>query len=304
MIKALLDELSYSFEGKKITRYLRNRGRLRHLISQLITQRLKRRVKKLIDGVSSLPKAGKYNLPAISLTSYPPRYNSLPLVLLNLLEQSKLPPKIYVWIAQDDYNLLDCQLIDLFQSSIVEFHKTKDYGCHKKWIDLVNENDKPFVICDDDIFYPKHWYQSLIDSDDGISYIGHRCHSINMSSNLEILPYSEWDKDIQMLGYSSHRLFPVGCGGTLIYPDRISSNFKDWSLISKLCPKADDVWLKLAHLRSEIPCKKSLYSFPCLEYTGSQKISLMQTNVDAGYNDFQIKNCFEELDIDLKQYFF
>lgn len=304
MLHNLPSYFAYSIEGISISNLLKNRGRTRNILSYLLTKLMAEKLINIKKGNITLPKYGNSDLPPISLTSYPPRYDSLPLVLLNLLDQSKLPSKIYVWLSQDDYNLFDSGLIDLFQSSIVEFHKTKDYGCHKKWIDLVNENDKPFVICDDDIFYPKHWYQSLIDSDDGISYIGHRCHSINMSSNLEILPYSEWDKDIQMLGYSSHRLFPVGCGGTLIYPDRISSNFKDWSLISKLCPKADDVWLKLAHLRSEIPCKKSLYSFPCLEYTGSQKISLMQTNVDAGYNDFQIKNCFEELDIDLKQYFF
>lgn len=303
MKKALSNELYYSIEGKKITKCLKNRGRIRNLVSQFLTQRVKERLKNLVDGVLILPKSGNADLPPISLTSYPPRYDSLPLVLLNLLDQSKLPSKIYVWLAQDDYNLFDPKLINLFQSSIIEFCKTKDYGCHKKWIDLVNENEQPFVICDDDIFYPKNWYQSLINSNDGISYTAHRCHSINISTNLRILPYSEWDKDIQSFGQSSHKLFPVGCGGALIYPDRISSDFRDWRLISKLCPKADDIWLKLAHLKSEITCKKSLYSFPCLEYTGSQKISLMQTNVDAGYNDVQIKHCINQLGIDLRQYF-
>lgn len=299
----LIDYLFYSTEGYILWRSLKNRGKLRAGLSLLLTKFMRKRLRKVKEGFLSLPTSGNSNLPPVSLTSYPPRYDSLPLVLLNILDQSKLPSKIYVWLADDDYKLLDPELIQLFQASIVEFHQTSNYGCHKKWLPLTNESDQPFVICDDDIFYPRHWYESLIASDDNKSYTAHCCHIMNISADAQISPYPSWDKDIQSFGKSSHSFFPVGCGGALIYPNRISSRFRDWNLISKICPKADDIWLKMAHLQNDIPCRRSLYTFPHIEYANSQKVSLMETNVDQGYNDVQIKRCLSELQLDLTKYF-
>jgi hypothetical protein len=143
----------------------------------------------------------------------------------------------------------------------------------------------------------------LITSDDGKSYVAHRCHLINVSSQGEILPYASWNKDIQDFGQASHLFFPVGCGGNLINPEYIADDFKNWQLISRLCPKADDIWLKLAHVQSGIPCKKSLYMFPCIEYLETQTVSLMHNNVDQAYNDIQIQQCLAEFKLDLTQFF-
>ena len=189
------------------------------------------------------------------MTSWLPRYNSLPLVLLNLLEQDLLPSRIIVWLSSKDYALLDRAIRNLFEQSIVEFRKTDDYGPHKKWLPMTLETNEPFVICDDDVFYPKSWYRQLIASDDTQTYIAHRCHRLALSSNSKeiISPYSSWEKDIHRIKQPSHKLFAVGCGGTLLYPERIFPKFRDWKTISSLCPKADDIWLKLAHLHSVHP---------------------------------------------------
>ncbi|BAY21845.1 hypothetical protein NIES2100_16030 [Calothrix sp. NIES-2100] len=303
MEKNLFYYLCTSSEGYILSKSLKNRGTFRRGLSLILTKFMRKRLKEAKKGCLSLPIYGSSKLPPISLTSYPLRYDSLPLVLLNLLDQSKLPEKIYVWLSYKDYKLLDPEIIELFQASIVEFHQTQNYGCHKKWLPLATVSNQPFVICDDDIFYPKHWYESLINSDDGQSCTAHRCHLMRISPDVKILPYASWDKDIQSFGQSSYGLFPVGCGGVLIFPERISSRFRDWHLISNACPKADDVWLKLAHLESGVYCKKSLYSFPCIEYANSQAVSLMHTNVDLGYNDIQIKHCLSELQLDLRKYF-
>ena len=295
----LYDLLEPYTDGYTITKLLHNRGKLRKFFSVILTRVMRKKLESLRKGAISLPTSGTSRMPPISLTSWSPRFDSLPLVLLNLLDQDELPSRIYVWLASQDYDLLDSELIELFENSIVEFRRTQDYGSHKKWLPLVLESDRPFVICDDDIFYPRAWYKSLIASDDGETYVAHRCHSIRFNSEGSLLPYELWTKDIHDAPISSHYLFPVGCGGTLIDPSRISSQFRDWDRISRLCPKADDIWLKLAHLESEIPCRKSAYSFPYLDYVDSQEISLMQENVNLGGNDRQIKQSLTELQLNL-----
>lgn len=296
---SMYDILHHYTEGEKITKLLHNRGRSRMLLSRLLTKVSRNELQKIKSGTVILPTESNPDLPAISLTSWPPRYGSLPLVLLNLLSQDLIPSRIHVWIASEDYNYLDKEIVSLFEESIVVFHTTHDFGPHKKWLPHLLEFETPFVICDDDIFYPRSWYRCLVESDDDKACVGHRCHKLKLSENEDILPYQMWEKDADYSGESSHLLTAIGCGGVIIYPHRISKTFRDWSLISELCPMSDDTWLKLAHIDSKIPYKKTRYYFPYIDYDGSQKVSLMRTNVDLGQKDKMLKKSLDNLDIDL-----
>jgi len=286
--------------GFMLSRLLRNRGRSRHLVSYAITQDMQRQLASLRSGDWQLPTSGNQHLPAISLTSWQPRFSSLPLVLLNLLKQDLLPSRIVVWLTSQDYNSFDATLRQIFERSIVEFRKTQNFGPHKKWLPLAKESNSPFVICDDDIFYANDWYRTLVDSDTHQSCIAHRCHRVNLAEDREVLPYKSWEKDITTASTPSHDLFAVGCGGVLIYPERIASRFRDWDTISAVCPKADDVWLKLAHLDSGTPVEKTKHMSPCIEYLDSQSVGLIQTNVNLNGNDVQIKDSLENLQLNLR----
>ena len=295
----IYDILHKYTDGQLITDLLHNRGRTRAFLSRILTKTAKAKFELIKSGAIKLPKKGNPNLPAISLTSWPPRYDSLPLVLMNLLDQDLLPSNIFVWIAAKDFNLLDSKVIEIFEQSIVSFCKTEDFGPHKKWLPLVLESDLTFVICDDDIFYPKSWYRTLIDSDDERACVGHRCHQLELSSEREILPYSLWKKDVRIERQSSHLLTAIGCGGVMIHPHRISSRFRNWELISELCPMSDDTWLKLAHIDSCIPYMKTSYYFPYIDYMDSQQVSLMQTNVNLGGKDAMLHKSLSNLSLDL-----
>jgi hypothetical protein len=87
----------------------------------------------------------------------------------------------------------------------------------------------------------------------------------------------------------SNKIFITGCGGAVIHPSRIAEEFRDREAIFEKCPKNDDIWLKAAHAVAGIPCYKTRYSFPCLEIPGTGATSLMQTNVDNGGNDSQLR---------------
>lgn len=181
-------------DGFIFSKSLRNRGRLRHFFSNRITELMQEKLTRLIAGDLNLPSTGTTGLLPVSLTSWQPRFNSLPLVLLNLLEQDLLPPKIIVWLTHEDFEKLDPQIVKAFSKSIIEFKETRNFGPHKKWLPFSLMTDEPFIICDDDIFYPNNWYRTLVKSDDQRSCVAHRCHRISLSSNSSFLPYEVWSK--------------------------------------------------------------------------------------------------------------
>jgi hypothetical protein len=199
------------------------------------------------------------------------------------------PSAIHVWLSKEDRDLLDELLTNRFSCYGVHFEICDNLGPHTKWLPMIERGyRRPFVICDDDIFYPRNWLESLIREDRSDAYVGARCHQIVYDANGFPAPYSQWKRDVDWNGHSSQNLFVTACAGAILYPDRISDKFRDRSLIMERCPRADDIWLKAAHAAAGIPCFKTRYSFPCLEIPGSFETSLLQTNVDDGGNDRQI----------------
>jgi hypothetical protein len=196
---------------------------------------------------------------------------------------------IHVWLTPSDYGLMDPAVMERFSANGVHFDTCDDLGPHKKWLPMIEGGARePFLICDDDILYPRDWLESLIREDREDAYVGTRCHRIRRHASGMPLSYEKWNRDVDWELSPSFDLFITGCGGAIIHPDRISSEFRDRKAIFEKCPKADDIWLKAAHAAAGIPCYKTRYSFPCLEIPGTGATSLMQTNVDAGGNDCQL----------------
>lgn len=227
----------------------------------------------------------------ISLTSWHPRLPELPLVLLTLLNQTLRPKEIVVWLTMEDEATLVGTVKERFEAFGVRFPVCNDFKQHKKWLPMIEEgHPEPFVICDDDIIYPKEWFAALVAEDRPDAYVGGKCHSITFGPGNTVNPYSAWNKQIRTDGQPSHHTFITGCGGGVIHPERISKYFLNRTEMFKLCPKSDDIWLKAAHLAQGIPCYKTYYSFPCLELPGADESGLAASNVDQGGNDRQIQN--------------
>jgi hypothetical protein len=227
----------------------------------------------------------------ISLTSWRPRLPDLPLVLLTLLQQTLRPKEIVVWLTVEDHNAFAGNIREQFGKFGVRFQICDDLKVHTKWLPMIEEgHHKPFVICDDDIIYPREWFAALAAEDRPDAYVGGKCHRIVVEPNGLVAPYSAWEKQIRTDGQPSHSIFITGCGGAVIHPDRISHRFLDRAEIRRVCPRADDIWLKAAHLAAGIPCYKTRYSFPCLELPGTDESGLAISNVDSGGNDEQIRN--------------
>jgi hypothetical protein len=278
-------------QGSLAERLFRNRGRLRHALAVNHVGRLKKALEAFLRDAWRPAAGHPVSDYRISLTSWRPRLQELPLVLLTLLQQTLRPREIVVWLTREDYNALNGQVREQFEKYWVRFQICDDLKSHKKWLPMIEEGHRePFVICDDDIIYPTIWFERLVAEDRSDAYVGVKCHSITFDANRSIAPYSSWKKQIRSNGEPSHNVFITGCGGAVIHPDRIPREFLDHSSIMQNCPRADDVWLKTAHLAVGIPCYKTRFCFPCLELPGTYENGLAAVNVDLGGNDEQIRS--------------
>lgn len=270
-------------------RVLRNRGRSRAFVSRLLQRKTHRRLHAFLKGgwQPSTPASGNTGF-TVSLTSWTPRLETLPLTLICLLDQKVAARGIYVWLTAGDLGRLHPSAREAFSAQGVNFHTCENLGPHKKWLPMLQMGyDRPFVICDDDIFYPRAWLGSLVEEDRSGDYVGTRVHRMAARSS-ELVGYEFWRRDIGWNKKPSEWNFITGCGGAVIHPERIGEDFRDWGRIQKFCPKADDIWLKAAHLAAGIPVYKTRYSFPCLEIPGTGQSALLAANVDSGGNDSQL----------------
>jgi len=270
-------------------RWMRNRGRTRAFVSRLLLSQTRRKLSDFLSGCwqPTTPVAVQNSL-AVSLTSWTPRLETLPLTLVCLLDQTVRAQGIYVWLTEDDLARLPAPTLEAFSAHGVSFQVCENMGPHKKWLPMIRMGfQKPFVICDDDIFYPCSWLGSLVEEDRPDSYVGTRIHRM-AGRGPELAGYESWSRDICWDGKPSEWNFITGCGGAVIHPSRIGADFRDGDRIKNACPKADDIWLKAAHLAVGIPVYKTRYSFPCFEIPGTGESALLAANVDSGGNDSQL----------------
>jgi hypothetical protein len=288
--------------GKLITALLRDRGRSRRLMIDWFQRKQQVRLDAMVEG-SKKPRisARTCDVP-ISITSWMPRKDPLPLVLLSMIEQSLRPVDVHVWLCAEDQEMIAARHRDFFAEHGVQFHEVDNIGPHKKWLPLIESgHETPFVIADDDTYYPWDWFEGLVK--EGAKHpreiIAHRCHEISLQANGMPEPYAVWQRGVTGQIESSHYLFAVGCGGTLVRPAAIAEEFRSRELINKLCHRADDVWLKAAYIHSGYKVRKSNYDFPSLDYPGTTQSGLAVTNVDQGENDQQLQQVFQYFDLKL-----
>lgn len=268
---------------------LRNRGRSRNLMAAFNLKILRRRLEDFLEGNWKPIETGEKVKHAISLTSWSKRIDDLQLTLLMLIDQDVKPSGIHVWLTAEDRELIPATNREAFEKYGVRFRDCPDYRSHKKWLPMVlSGHTAPFVVCDDDIFYPREWFGKLAAEDRDDAYVGCKCHRMVLGSDGHPAPYADWDKQIYSTGNPSQMFFTTGCGGEILHPERLSVAALDWDSIRDHALFSDDIWLKAAHIESLIPVYKTRYSFPCLELPGTDESGLL-ANHNTAQNDEQIK---------------
>lgn len=252
--------------------------------------------KKNQFGVYKGAKREEYMI--VSLTSFPPRMNTLHLCLQSLLLQDMKPDKIIVWLSTDEFKGIDIpeKVLNLKKYG-VEIRFCEDLKPHKKYFYCCQEYPDACVITvDDDICYNQNLVADLYNAHlkNPKEVICTRAHKMRMEGNI-LLPYNEWDYETQDTGQKSHLLMSTGVGGVLYPPHCLPAEAFDKEAIIKYCLNADDVWLKAMEILNgtkvfAFPFSKSKYG---TGIWGTNKTSLSKSNVVGGDNDRYIRQTFD-----------
>ncbi|MAO63645.1 MAG: hypothetical protein CL666_01465 [Balneola sp.] len=294
------------YQASRITQYLKDGEKNFSSISDLLedtnlkkTSFTSKRSSYFNSMVNMINKNGpertfSHDLPGeliVSFTSYPDRFENLPLTLLSLINQTVKPDRIILWIANGDKNALDKEILQ-FEEYGVEIQFCEDLKSYKKIIPTLKLHPDAFIItADDDLYYNKRWVEGLVrDYENNETVIAHRAHRISFKQNGELKPYKEWGWQYRESFEPSELNFPTSGAGTLYPPGIFHNDVTDTELFQRLSPTADDVWLYFMVKMNGGKFKVSRFEHKLIEWKQENHNTLWKENLVNGKNDEQINN--------------
>jgi len=245
----------------------------------------------------------------VSLTSFPPRYNTLHLVIKSILNQVMKPNLIFLCLSKQeikDKSKLPSSVLNLEKHGLHIFLEDDNLRPHNKYFYAMRQYPNSIIITvDDDAMYDNNLvldlYTSYLKNKTVVS--ARRVHKIIKDGANNLLPYNRWGYEYKKTGEPSHSLFATGVGGVLYPPGIFPPETFDAEKIKKLCLNADDIWLKFMEIRGGIPVTwvKGKRIRP-LSIIKSQKISLQKYNYHENKNDKYIICLQNYYGIDLASY--
>lgn len=225
----------------------------------------------------------------VSCTSIPSRFRVLDKTVRSVLNQTKPPKKMILWLHERHQGTLPPSLTRM-EGKKFEIHYTELDSPHCKLVPtLLAHPQETIVTCDDDLMYEPNWLETLWESHQAhpgevITHIG---RNLAYTETGEILPYLDW-KTERTPGASNPRLVPMGWGGVLYPPGCLHGDATNVELYSKLAPKADDLWFKaMSAINGTSSRKADTPVPPPYPMPNSQAVSLKKTNVKQDGNRTQ-----------------
>ncbi|WNX83430.1 ATP-grasp fold amidoligase family protein [Agathobaculum sp. NTUH-O15-33] len=228
----------------------------------------------------------------VSLTSYPKRIGTVHQTIQTLMQQTILPDKIVLWLAQSQFpnlmNDLPLELTNLI-SEIIEVKWTKDLKAYKKLIPSLKEYPEDIIITvDDDLLFDKHLIEFLLR--------GFRskpnciqCHRItsiyyNNANDIQITPDA-----IKVYPVPTYLHKLSGGAGCLYPPHCLHSDVLREDLFCKLTPTNDDIWFWIMGMLNGYKINVVDKNISRLSYiAGTQEEALWKIN-DRGEKLFYIQ---------------
>ena len=226
----------------------------------------------------------------VSLTSYPKRFKTLPLVLNSIMNQTVLPDKIILWIENKDKKKL-LSTVQNFRGVDIEFCENGLYS-YKKIIPLLKKYRNSYVITfDDDVIYFKDTIEKLVSNSRKFpnDVIANCIHKIKLKNHYPI-SYKLWPRNYRK---QTKLAFFTGAAGVLYPPNCFYKDVLKKNYFKRLAPFADDIWLNwMAKLNNTNIRFSKIYKN--YEYIKIIKGGLYKKNFKNSYNDIQIKNMIKK----------
>lgn len=230
----------------------------------------------------------------VSLTSYPARIGRVHLVVGSILEQTVVPAKTVLYLAEADFpdRRIPLRLRRLVSERFEIRFQARDLRSHLKLVPAVADfPGRANVVCDDDRLYPPSWLAGFIEAaaETPNTVLCRRARRIGHRDGSP-LPYGQWPRQPgDMTGLD---LLALGVGGAYYPPGCLDRRLGDAELIARLAPTADDIWFKAMTLLTRTPTRR-IPGSPDLPAPASRgDRPLRQINVVQRGNDPQIAAVF------------
>ena len=252
------------------------------------------------NGLNTSEKRGRKII--VSLTSYPARINDVPYAIISMLRQTMKPDKIILWLGTGKFP--DDELPEIFErikSAGVEIKFREDLGPHTKYFYAMQEYPDDIVITvDDDIIYDRNLIERLYGS-----YMEHSgsvqsltTARITFDDDGNMRKYVDWEHAYAgNPGSTGHQYMAYGVGGVLYPPHSLPPEAFNLETMKRLCPKADDIWLKFMEIMNGTRVTTAA-SRPKIHgtviYGSSSENALQNYNDGLGGNQIQMNAILEE----------
>ena len=230
----------------------------------------------------------------VSLTTYPKRMKSIPLVLETIYNQSVRPTRIILWLAKDQYNnpIKVERHLSKFVKRGLEICYCDDLRAHKKYYYSMKENPEALVITlDDDILYPEDMLESLLKKHNEYPNCIVTCRAHEMKFNgKKPVKYRLWNTLARGCTGPSLNLCATGGAGCLYPPGSLSSRVFDKDVFMGICKYADDIWMKCMSYIQGTPIVLTGKDNPeIITVKNNDEGGLAKKNVFECQNDEQLK---------------
>lgn len=191
----------------------------------------------------------------VSITSYPARIRTLAAVLVPLFRQTMQPDRVILYLATSQFPNLNSDLpgdlLALCKKGLEIHWCDEDLRSHKKFFYVMQEYPDACVITiDDDIFYNRDLVENLWNThlQDLQAVVANRIRRITFDTQGRLVAYRNWKllSSAQIASnVEGNSLLATSGGGTLFPPHCMHDDLFRKDLFLKLCPYADDLWLKI-----------------------------------------------------------
>jgi hypothetical protein len=244
---------------------------------------------------------GQRKVPLIvSLTTISERLEKMSIATESLLRQTLKPDRIILWLDEKLEGRLPPPLHRQVERGL-EIRFVRDIGPYTKVIYALKEfADDLVVACDDDVVYPRDWLKDLMAAHEREPrcVICHKARRMAADPGAGLRPYNEWKICAADCVAPSFSIFPVCTGGILYPPGALHPEVFNEAVFRKICPIADDVWMKAMSLLNNVRCHKVAPVFEqFVPVRGTQHKTLASENMARGRNDLQIRAVFEHYNL-------
>ncbi len=243
----------------------------------------------------------------VSVTSYPARIHEVVLAIRTVYRQTMQPDKVILWLGEEKFpkkhDDLPEELLRLVSEKGLEIRWCEDIGPHTKYFYAFKEFPDALVITiDDDILYPpdriENLYQCYLRFPKAVS--AGRADFVPISEFEEMPPVTTWPEEVDAwVLQPSMQLYAMGVN-CVLYPTVLFSQVSellDKETIRRVCPYADDLWLKAMQAVAGIPVVVAEPDQPLpISTVESQDTALWHYNCVDGGNNVQWKQIEQEID--------